>query len=357
VKLLPALGDTSAIPAPFLALVDASMDRVLDVENDETARSAPGSMALVAELVRTVGSGGKRIRPVFCYWGYRAGGGLRAEALAQVGAAVELLHTAAILHDDVVDGSVLRRGEPAGFRALAPGPTEADQRFGRSAAVLAGDLAQVLAERLLAGCDFPAERVLMALERFNRMRVDAIRGEYLDLLAASAGVSDEQDVRRVGALKSGPYTVVGPLLIGSALAGGDAALDGALRAYGEPLGEAFQLRDDVLGTFGDRSVTGKDPDDDLREGKQTLLVAATRRLADPEARRDLEDALGSAGLSDEGADRARAAIRDSGALRETLSVIDELANHARAAAHAAPFEPAVRDALVSLATLVVIREA
>jgi geranylgeranyl diphosphate synthase type I len=314
-------------------------------------------MPLVAELVRTVGSGGKRLRPVFCYWGYRAGGGVRAEALAQVGAAIELLHTAALLHDDVVDGSALRRGEPTGFRVLAPGPSDADQRFGRSAAVLAGDLAQVLAERLLAGSEFPPGAAVAALDRFNRMRVDAIRGEYLDLLAASVGTSNEADVRRVGALKSGSYTVVGPLLIGSALAGGGDALDASLRAYGEPLGEAFQLRDDVLGTFGDRSLTGKDPDDDLREGKQTLLVATARRLAGPEALRDLEGALGRHGLSGDGADRARAVIRDSGALGETLAVIDDLAGRARAAADAAPLEPSVRDALVALAKLVVIREA
>jgi geranylgeranyl diphosphate synthase type I len=187
------------------------------------------------------------------------------------------------------------------------------------------------------------------------MRVDAIRGEYLDLLAASVGASNEEDVRQVGALKSGSYTVVGPLLIGSALAGGGGDLERVLRAYGEPLGDAFQLRDDVLGTFGERSITGKDPDDDLREGKQTLLVATARRLAGPAARRDLEDALGRPGLSDEEADRARAAIRDSGALRETIDVIGRLADGACDIARAAPVEPEVRDALVWLARLVVIR--
>jgi geranylgeranyl diphosphate synthase type I len=360
VKLLLDAEMAHAIPAPFLALVDAQIDGALHAERTDAEASAPPAVVLVQELVRTIASGGKRIRPVFCHWGHRAAGGEGTDALAAVGAAIEILHTAALIHDDVVDGSKLRRGEPSAFRRLAEAMPLGDERSGRSAAILAGDLAQAVADRLLAGSAFEAERVVQAFAIFNRMRIDAIRGEYLDLLAASAGAASEEEARHVGALKSGSYTVVGPLLIGAALAapgGAAGAVGEALRAYGEPLGVAFQLRDDVLGTFGDPDVTGKDPDDDLREGKQTLLVAAARRLAAPGERRALEDALGRPDLSTESAQRARAALRTSGALDETLDAIDALADRARDAI--APVEaiaPAVRDALLSLAGLVAVRE-
>ncbi len=361
-KLLPDASAVDAMPAGFLSLVDVALHGALAEELERMRSETPDASALVEELIRTVSAGGKRIRPAFCFWGHRAGGGERWEALAQVGAAIELLHTSALIHDDVVDGSKLRRGEPTAFRRLASRAGADDERFGRSAAILAGDLAAALADRLFAESRFPPERILAASEHFNRARVDAIRGEYLDVLAASTGTIAEDEARRVGALKAGSYTVVGPLLIGAALAeagdaGAGAAVAGALRAYGEPIGEAFQLRDDVLGTFGDPVVTGKDPDDDLREGKQTLLVVNAKRLADPDGRRTLADALGRSDLPAELAARARDVIVESGALRETLATIDRLERQACSAIEDAPFDGAARAALASLASLVALREA
>ena len=344
------------MPAGFLSLVDVALRGALADELEDMRSATPDASVLVEELIRTVSAGGKRIRPAFCYWGYRAGGGDRPEALAQVGAAIELLHTSALIHDDVVDGSKLRRGEPTAFRRLASHARTGHERFGRSAAILAGDLAAALSDGLFAAAPFPPERVLVASEHFNRARVDAIRGEYLDVLAASTGTIAEEQARRVGALKAGSYTVVGPLLIGAALADAGDAVASALRGYGEPIGEAFQLRDDVLGTFGDPDVTGKDPDDDLREGKQTLLVVNARRLADPAGRRALADAIGRSDLSAARAARARDVIVESGALRETLATIDRLERQARSAIEGAPVDEAVRAALASLASLVALRE-
>ncbi len=205
--------------------------------------AAPAATVLVDELVRTVEAGGKRIRPLFCYWGYRAGGGADAAAVARAGAAVELLHTAAIVHDDVIDESLVRRRRPSAFSAL-----------GRAGAILAGDLAQALADQALAASDLPPRRVATAFGPFNEMRILAIAGELLDVAAAGAPAGaaepDERAVRRAGALKSGSYTVVGPLRVGAELAGAGPEVMAWLDAYGHPLGEAFQIRDDVLGTFG-----------------------------------------------------------------------------------------------------------
>ena len=333
-------------PPAFLASVDAVIERALTAEDAAAAASAGEARELVAEIARTVGAGGKRIRPALCYWGYRAGGGPDDPAdvpggggagIAQAGAAIELLHTAAIIHDDIVDGSLLRRGRSTASRSLslqvAAGRADSE-RFGLAAAILAGDLAHTLADRMLASAPFPPERIVAAFEHFSRARLDAIHGEYLDLRAAQAGPAPatpvtEQGIRRIGALKAGSYTVVGPLLIGAALAGrAEPSVDAALRAFGEPLGEAFQLRDDVLGTFGERNVTGKDPDDDLREGKRTLLVAVALRRAEGADRSDLLAALGDPNLTRSGAERARAVIRGSGALEETLVAIDALLGQA-----------------------------
>src|SRR5205814_2285461 len=250
-----------------------------------------------------------RIRPLFCYWGHRAGGGVDDDRIARAGAALELLHTSALIHDDVVDRSHFRRGRPTAFRSLARERTQApvggeepDERFGRSAAILAGDLAQAFADELLAGSGFPPDGLLAGFGRFNEMRVQAVAGELLDVLLARRGEADEAAARRVASLKSASYTVVGPLLLGAALAGADASTQAVLAAYGWPLGEAFQLRDDVLGTFGDPALTGKDRDTDIREGKQTALVAKARRLADEPSSQILAERLGRSELSQDEVD-------------------------------------------------------
>jgi geranylgeranyl diphosphate synthase type I len=276
--------------------------------------------------------------------------------IVRAAAAVELLHTFALIHDDVMDHSRLRRGTPTSFRRLA-GEGPATEGFGRSAAILAGDLAQALADRLLAESGFEPDRLLEAFRHFNRMRVEAVSGQYLDLLSSRRSAGDEAGARRVAALKSGSYTVIGPLLMGAALAGGEHEIAAALAAYGRPLGEAFQLRDDVLGTFGDPVHTGKDAGTDILEGKRTTLVAKAWQLGSPEVRRLITERLGSGDLTPGEVDDVRAAIRDSGALAETIALIHTLAREATSALTGSGIDPEVVSALEALADLVAVRDA
>ncbi len=357
-KLAPAPVAAPPFDALYLARVETQLHDCLASERRRLLSLAPDATHLVDELERVIGAGGKRLRPLLCLWGYLAAGGDEIERLAAAGAALEMLHTSALIHDDVLDRSRLRRGSPTSFRRLGELAGDQRERFGGAAAILAGDLAQSLTDRLLAGSGFPSERVVAALVHVDRARVDAVTGEFLDLLAAARDApSDLQEahIRRVAGLKSGSYSVVGPLLVGATLAGGAPNVIEALGAYGRPLGEAFQLRDDLLGTFGDPPATGKDPDDDLREGKRNLLFALALEAATPDDRRTLEGSLGRPDLSPGQADAARRAIERSGAVATVTARIDALTAGAVAALRTASVPEDVRAALERLAGQMVLR--
>ena len=318
-------------------------------------------------LTRFSLEGGKRLRPAFVYWGYRGAGGAAdgpaAEAAVQAACSVELLHVCALIHDDIMDGSEVRRGRPAmhvGFAALHRrrawrGDPAA---FGEGAAMLMGDLAFTWADVALADAGLPDDRLAAALLVFNRLRSELMGGQYLDLVEARRGAPDEDAVRRVLTYKSGKYTIERPLHLGLALAAGPPALAAAYSAYGLPLGEAFQLRDDILGVFGAPEVTGKPAGDDLREGKETYLVMLARQRAGQAGRQLLERALGNAKLSEDDVAELRRLITGCGALEATEDRIAGLLAEAKDALAAADgiAEPA-RDVLAALADHVTDRNA
>ncbi len=312
------------------------------------------ALPLLDELESLVQAGGKRVRPRFCYWGYIAAGGTDDESILRIGASLELLHTFALIHDDVMDDSPLRRYRLTTFRALAElsagVPHRGDpQRFGTSAAILTGLLGFVLADRLFLTSGFDPDATLRAADRFDRMRMRAIAGQYLDLLAAHRGEADESTARRIGELKTAGYTVSEPLAIGALCATDDPKVLAILDAYGAPLGEAFQIRDDILGALGDPNETGKDRDGDLREGKQTVLIAKTRALADRSQLSLLDRLLGDRALSLRDAERVREIIVSTGALEATNALIDELTSQARNAIDAGVIGDEAAGALLALA--------
>jgi geranylgeranyl diphosphate synthase type I len=358
VKLAPAGPEDPPASAEFLSQVEQELLRCLDRHRARVAAAAPEAGELLDELQRVIEAGGKRIRPLFCLWGHRSGGGQVGWPIARAAAAMEMLHTSALIHDDVLDRSHLRRGIPSSFRRLGTLAPRHAERFGAAAALLAGDLGQALADDLLATSPFPPERIAAAFGHFDQARADAATGEFLDLLAVARGSAadgDEPRIRGIATRKSGSYSVVGPLLVGATLAGADRGVAAMLAAYGEPLGEAFQLRDDILGTYGDPAVTGKDPDDDLREGKRTLLVARAVAMATPADRRLLGELIGRPDLVPAQAEAARAAIERSGAVASVTGLIDELAAQAVGALRDAPVPDDVRAALEGLAERVALR--
>ena len=360
-------------PDDPVAVVRAPVERTIDAFlSDRLAEVAdldPAAIAVAAEVQRLVRAGGKRLRPAFAYWGHRATGAPHDDGVIAAAAALELLHTFALLHDDVMDRSPDRRGQPTAHRNLA----EAHRReglagdggwFGVGGAVLAGDLAYLWSTQLLAEGPLPSEALDRGRRVFARLCTEVIAGQYLDLRLAAhdgAGQADAGDAlaRRVALLKSARYTVTRPLQLGAALAGPSAdadadALDAVLEAYGDAVGLAFQLRDDVLGLFGDPAVTGKGRLDDLREGKRTLLVVRALRLAPDRDGRFLAGALGDPELDETTAERCREIVASSGALASVEALIAARRDEAVMAAQAVG-GPA-RTALEALAARTVERD-
>jgi geranylgeranyl diphosphate synthase type I len=225
--------------------VDGALRAFLAQRRAEIASLDPAAADLIDELGRLMSAGGKRLRPAFCVWGHVACGGSDGEPVIRAAAALELLHTFALVHDDVMDGADERRGVPTTQALFALRASDVDGResFGRSVAVLVGDLGAVLAESMLRTSGFEAARMAVALERFDRMRVEMAAGQYLDLEGVAR--RDVASAEHVAELKGGSYTVEGPIMIGAALSGASAEMESALAAFARPAGEAFQLRDDL----------------------------------------------------------------------------------------------------------------
>ncbi len=340
--------------ASFRDQVQVALDAFVDRQAADLEVLGPDAARLVAEARQAV-AGGKRFRAAFCYWGYRAVDPQPAdeEALVRACAALELLHASALVHDDLMDASDTRRGRPATHRALEQEHRRAGwsgdpEQYGAAAAILLGDLLLSWADELLRRCGLPIVQVAPALEVFDRCRSEVIAGQFLDVSVQARGRADVDAAMTVLRYKSAKYSIERPLHIGAALAGAGEATLAALSDFGLPLGEAFQLRDDLLGVFGDPAATGKPAGDDLVEGKRTVLVALALDAAAPADAALLDEALGT-DLSADQVAQVRGIIDGSGAHAQVEAVIDELARHAVGALERADIDPGAREVLRGLA--------
>ncbi|MFG1926693.1 polyprenyl synthetase family protein [Cryptosporangium sp. NPDC048952] len=348
--------------ADVRARVGLALEDFLADYTEVLARVGDELSDLDGPLQASVLAGGKRLRPLFAYWGARAAGAPDDESLIRAAASLELLHAFALIHDDVMDGSDLRRGRPAAHRALAATHRAAGwhgdpDRFGSAAAILLGDLLLVLSEQMLASAGLPAPAALRTRDVFASMRLELMAGQYLDISAPTRGGVPLERALRIAQYKSGKYTVEAPLHLGAAIADAPTAVIDAYTAFALPIGEAFQLRDDLLGVFGDSDVTGKPSGEDLREGKQTVLIAATREQASDGGRALLAERLGDPDLDDAGVSALRELIVDCGARDRVETMIAERFTHALAVLEAAPLTTEGCAALRALAVAAVDRDA
>jgi len=328
------------MPAPIADAVSLALAGFLAGQTGIVAAIDSDLAELTGTLVDFT-AGGKRLRPAFCHQGWLGAGGDPAlldeasspTAIVRACAALDLLHASALIHDDLMDDSDIRRGRPATHvhysrRHGERGLTGDASRFGASAAILLGDLSQAWADELLRTCGLPSDRVLDGLRCFDIMRTEVITGQYLDVLAQTDPGTTLPRAMRVLRFKSARYSVMRPLELGGVLAGADEDLLQLYREVGEPIGEAFQLRDDVLGVFGDPAVTGKPAGDDVREGKRTVLVLLARQAADAAQVSVLDRWLGNASMTDAGADAVRTVMTDTGALDRVEAMIAERTDQA-----------------------------
>lgn len=321
---------TTAPPAALAAIADrvnARLESFLEPELARWASFDPDLAEPMAEIGRLVLGGGKRLRPAFCHWGFIAAGGDPGLAatnpgpVVDAGAAFELMHAFALFHDDVMDDADARRGTETTHRRFARQHVVGDwsgeaRRFGEGIAILVGDLAFVYSDQLLASAPSAAWRM------WNELRIELNVGQLLDIVGSVRGDRTITRAERICRYKSGKYTVERPLHLGAALAAPDRIdeLAPVLSAYGLPLGDAFQMRDDVIGAFGDPAVTGKPVGGDLREGKPTPLLARAVSAADA-AQRAVLDQVGDPLLDDDSIARIQHVIVETGALADLESEI------------------------------------
>ncbi len=320
---------------------------------------------LIAGLEEFVLSGGKRLRPVFAYWGWRAVTSREPDRhVLLLFAALELLHACALVHDDVIDASATRRGGPTAHMKFAElhrrhGWHGAAEQFGTSAAILLGDLALVWADDIIAEAELSPDAHRRVRTVWSGIRTEVLGGQYLDIVAEASGAESIASAMTVNTYKTASYTVARPLQLGAAAAGDRPDVQAVFHRAGTDLGVAFQLRDDVLGMFGDPSVTGKPSGDDLRSGKRTVLVAEAVNLADksdPLAARQLRAAIGAA-LTDGQVRELRGVIEKVGALAAVEQRIDTLTGRALATLSAAPIDEVAKRGLSELARLAANRPA
>jgi geranylgeranyl diphosphate synthase type I len=340
----------------FREEVRIALDAFLDRQAERLAPLGSDGELLLSEA-RACVQGGKRLRAAFCFWGFQAATPTHDEpeyaALIRACSALELLHASALVHDDYMDASATRRGRPATHVAFADAHRAQSwagdpQQYGAASAILLGDLLLSWADEMLRTCGLPPDRVAGALDVFDLCRSEVIAGQFLDVSVQARGVADVDAAMRVLRFKSAKYSVERPVHIGLALAGADPDLIGAMAGFGLPLGEAFQLRDDLLGVFGDPAITGKPAGDDLVEGKRTVLVALALDAAPPGSAAELNAALGQP-LNEAGVARLRAIIDASGAHAQVEQVIDELTRLATASLGKAAIDERARTALFELA--------
>lgn len=366
------------------------VDLVQKQIDDFLAERAPRLEGIAPDLEpiitysRELLQGGKRFRALFCYWGWQAvrngepgfdlmpsvDSSADLPSVIATASALEVFHAAALVHDDIMDKSDTRRGMPAAHKRFQELHARGEwignaADFGTSAGLLLGDLLLGWSDELLDSALFSLESkesALAARREFNLMRTEVTVGQYLDILEENAWIRHDDSellprAHRVIVYKSAKYSVEAPLSIGAALGGGSLAQLSSLREFGLPLGIAYQLRDDMLGVFGDPAVTGKPAGDDLREGKRTVLIALARPGLPGGARRLLDELLGDPELSTQQVEMLQTAIRDSGAIERVEEIIDRNVDKAIAAIETAPLSQSARNQLIQLADTVIRRSA
>jgi len=334
--------------------VDGALRAFLTDRRAQLTAIDPDLAPLSDAIDALVLGGGKRLRPAFAYWGYRAAGGADSDFVVAAVAALELVQASALIHDDLIDRSDTRRGEPAAHRRFAEVHLKAGWHgepadFGAAAAILLGDACLVWSDELLHASGLDPITLARCRPVFDAMRTEVTAGQYLDVLTQATGDTSLRRAGIVARYKSAKYTVERPMLLGATIADAPVALRVAYSGFGVPLGEAFQLRDDILGVFGDPLVTGKPAGDDLREGKRTYLVAAALDRATDVEREAVLDRLGNPDLDAAGVATLREIIVGTGALLRTEERIAELTTAALAALRGTTLDPAGERMLLRLA--------
>jgi geranylgeranyl diphosphate synthase, type I len=364
-----------AEPIHFADVIDTRLRDFFRKTSVDVQRISADLVPLV-EYSEKFLTGGKRFRARFCFWGWRAVAGLTPDdrpahtdhPIFDLASALEVFHAAALVHDDIMDNSDTRRGEPSAHRFFeshhaSNGFAGNASHYGNSTALLVGDLLLAWSDELLNAALLqlgPGHASDTTRSEYARMRSEVTLGQYLDIHEEAAWRHSPESSRfdrslRVITYKSAKYSMEAPLRLGASLAGASPTQLDQLSAFGLPLGIAFQLRDDILGVFGDPEVTGKPSGDDLREGKRTVLIALAEEKMSPSARSVFADMLGDRDLTDEQIAIMQTTLHDTGAVERVETIISDSVQQAMAALRRAEISPEAATELGRLADAVTKR--
>ena len=341
--------------------VNAELTRIFEDTSSQAARIHGGALEMMTAVRDFTCRPGKRLRPILMRVVYEGLGGTNTEAIIRASCTMELMQSFFLIHDDIMDRSDLRRGEPTLHRWYENRYTELavdGRHFGSAMALLAGDLASQLAMTLLSHSSLAPNIVARALSHYSQIAIDVCYGQVLDMLLPQRPLNEisEDEVWKVMEYKTARYTVEGPMHLGAILAGAEDTILEHLSAYGVPLGVAFQLQDDILGIFGEETLTGKSAASDLTDGKRTLLLLKAWKRANEKERRLLHQVLGNPQATHEEIRTARRVLEATGARRCTMQLAQELVTQAKQGLVDLSLTDSSRRFLIELADFVLGRE-
>ena len=343
------------------AEINQALTEFIKRENKYLAKIGPELDPVGIALEKFLLDSGKRLRPLFAYVGLIGASAQPNKELVSAIASLELIHVCALIHDDVMDASDTRRGAPSIHKSFEKMHVDnhlvgSSAQFGVASAILIGDLALIWSAQMMHNSGISSQDLIRALPIYDEMRVELMAGQYLDVYEQSLGTQSVERSLKVARYKSGKYTIERPLHFGAALAGASAELMQAYSNYGLPLGEAFQLRDDLLGVFGDPSETGKPAGDDLREGKRTALLAIAQERANTSQSVQLKKHIGDPNLTPSMISDLQQIITDTGATSHIETMIEELTSTSLTALNHDGISPDGKKLLTELAILATNRK-
>ena len=328
----------------FKIKVDRELKKILGKKLRESGKISPEGRDLVQAIKDFILRGGKRLRPALVYFAYQACGGRNEEAVIYTSQAIEFLHTFALIHDDIIDRSFLRRGGPTVNKIL-----------GNERAIWVGDLAMVFADEIFTSSPFKDKIIREARKVYNLLREEVVFGEYMDIIEGGKKEFNEKKIMKILEYKSGKYTIERPLHLGAALAEANKEAFAVLSRYGVPLGIAFQIKDDILGMFGKEKEVGKPVDSDLKEGKKTLLIAKAVERLKGKRKGKLLSLLGNQNVNAADLQWVRRVIEETGSLDYSQKLAQKLIREAKEAMAGSRFKKEGKEFLLGIADYILER--
>ncbi len=345
----------------YQKIIEQSLDKFFDEKIERCSKISPLAKEMMESLKEFSLRGGKRIRPILTIFGYKAITSDINPSIVQAALAVELMESFLLVHDDIIDQDDFRRGyysmhKVYELKAKRLYPYSDTKHFGTSMAVMAGDILSVLGSEAITRSNFQEELKIKAIDKFNRVIINTAFGEIIEVVSQIKPRISEPDIMRVNELKTAIYTIEGPLHIGAILAGASQKQLDVLTKYAIPLGQAYQIHDDILGMFGDEKKLGKPIGSDLKEGKKTILILKTLQLATDNQKKIIMKSLGNKALTQVQIDEIRKIVMDTGALGYCRQLVKELTEKAKSYILASDFRQEGKEFLLSIADYMVNRE-